>query len=496
MADDFVVQTKVEILKHSLGAVEQVLDARTDEEPQTVIDKLLYFPTEVSTLLVKTMKQVAETKEKTWALLDELDPTDELRDQIIEAWNSADGVDDALRELSKKVAACKGLASSLREVGLRDLTGNRADIKDSIVNLAGQLKGTLSTDNYFDSRSSAEGVLGEFVELLLGAAARSTRFGHDDSMADLFKIADALPALWPRVQGWSWGAITVPSLAERNEASESGILRIGYPEWSVWALPLLQYQFGYVYLRKRRDYAELAQVPGGVDALATVSAGPAYVLAALLFRIDPMAAGSGSTDTTTGRTTNTEAQSLPTDPVRPSDTSATLRSATMLRTLQEIARRDDQSTLGQLTERIIGSWRTAISAAGRKADAFDAALEADATKDRVYRAWWAAQKMLPSDAVGEPNLPRWAMDWAIVEGWATELATDPGTPDLAKFTGGSSLDAIPLLLNATWLARIGVQATRDAATDHLPRIADRAVECMLRVIDAGGRARNRRGRNL
>ena len=142
-------------------------------------------------------------------------------------------------------------------------------------------------------------MFGEYVDLLRGIALRDADF--DDNF---FEIAERLPALWDRIKGWGpWASLAIPARVERNASTVAYVLRIGFPEWTMWALPLVQHEFGHIVVEAalKGDEAVLPSAESHVDAhrlaatlladaAATYVTGPSYACAVLLMRLDPVRA--------------------------------------------------------------------------------------------------------------------------------------------------------------------------------------------------------------
>src|SRR5205807_1365139 len=115
----------------------------------------------------------------------------------------------------------------------------------------------------------------EYVNVLQGVALRDAGYGDKDlGIGELFLIADELPKVWGSVGGWAWGSLALPSRLEHTAASAAKLLRLGFPEWTVWALPLVQYGLGHVFVSQSRGITlprelDLAPTPVLADAAAT-----------------------------------------------------------------------------------------------------------------------------------------------------------------------------------------------------------------------------------
>ena len=82
--------------------------------------------------------------------------------------------------------------------------------------------------------------------------------------------------------------------------STAQLIRLGFPEWSIWSLPLVAREFGHVFTRKREridtDVTQAIKSKVGseeelrswaADVFATSVAGSAYPWAAIVLRADP-----------------------------------------------------------------------------------------------------------------------------------------------------------------------------------------------------------------
>ena len=82
--------------------------------------------------------------------------------------------------------------------------------------------------------------------------------------------------------------------------SAAQLIRLGFPEWSVWSLPLIAREFGHVFVKKyeridtdvaRAKEAKVADEADlrswAADVFATSVMGSAYPWAAMVLRVDP-----------------------------------------------------------------------------------------------------------------------------------------------------------------------------------------------------------------
>ncbi|MET4134358.1 hypothetical protein [Pseudarthrobacter sp. PvP090] len=96
-----------------------------------------------------------------------------------------------------------------------------------------------------------------------------------------------------------WHSMAVPGRAGATVRSVSRMIRLGFPDWTVWAVPLAAYQFGLVVVDENDLVAKYPGPPGVsagelrvalADAFATFTAGPAYALASMFTKLEPVPA--------------------------------------------------------------------------------------------------------------------------------------------------------------------------------------------------------------
>jgi hypothetical protein len=363
---------------------------------------------------------------------------------------------DRLDEINVELTRHREEANQLR-IELLQLLKLRNDIRDFLSKRAEATEKTLTEDNYVSTRAEIEDFFSEYVDLLRGVALRTAGFRDEDNqLANIFSIADQLPRLWGRVEGWEWQSLAVPSRQELNKRSQGLVLRVGFPEWTIWALPFVQHEFGYVFA-ERAKLTSASDPPYRsvllADVLATRVTGPAYACAALLLRLDPVA-------------------------VTAPDMEAALRSATIIVTLEQLAGGGAVAPVQRLTQRLRDEWRDAVATVGGDAAAFEAA-----TGTASVAAATDNSSTLGLGHYGQR--PLWLEHWAIISKWAKLLKADKADEiDFAEVpdSGDDRPTALAFLLNAAWLARVGVDPAQDAPEEALDGIARGAIQRMLQLV--------------
>jgi hypothetical protein len=209
-------------------------------------------------------------------------------------------------------------------------------MKNRLVPVEGQLKFTLQSDlkgkteqslknlrstrNRLNQASTANGqlletawkeavgeqnqsIFSDYVDFLGGLALRDK--GWDNSIC---QIADELiSSCGNLLQAKMWDALTIPS--SHGAVTLARIIRMGFPEWNIWGLPLAAHELGmvavcvddtlvtYIDLQSNGDEQVQRQLQLCLaDAFATCTMGPAYACAALLLRFNPRLAYEGRYD--------------------------------------------------------------------------------------------------------------------------------------------------------------------------------------------------------
>jgi hypothetical protein len=100
--------------------------------------------------------------------------------------------------------------------------------------------------DFLDIQEESRELFSSCLEFIGGVAFREMRGSQDD----VFRIADALNfALARQVLGESYYYLTVPALEEALRESQVRTIRLRFPEWTLWNLPLVAFEFGHVAIR-------------------------------------------------------------------------------------------------------------------------------------------------------------------------------------------------------------------------------------------------------
>jgi hypothetical protein len=164
--------------------------------------------------------------------------------------------------------------------------------------------------SFEDIRVRSDEIFRECVELLGGLALR-------DQMNDpwIWVFADHLLKEYRTVGLRS--SFAIPAADEGTLSALRRVVKVGFPEWHIWTLPLVAYEYSYVLIEERStgpsklvkslvkrwlavaepadedvdDVEREANAKARVlvaDALATYTSGPAYAAAAIVMRLNPL----------------------------------------------------------------------------------------------------------------------------------------------------------------------------------------------------------------
>lgn len=265
-------------------------------------------------------------------------------------------------------------------------------------------------------QNHSEPLFGEYVDVLRGLALRET--GLDEGIC---RIADMLLDQFGHVGRVHWESLTIPARRAAMEMTVAQLIRLGFPEWTLWALPLAAYEFGHVVVSEHPELSSYRQSRTQTkeegrhlenclaDAYATYSMGPAYACAALLLRFDPSEAS------------DVERAEVILGMLERAETEAQRAS---YREILDILRREWSAALGQApAEPVSDSIRQRLN------DWID--FFVNFFQKNAYRATYRDET------------------WALALTWATELdAADPEIGDIPQVAD------LRDVLNAAWLCRV------------------------------------------
>jgi hypothetical protein len=242
--------------------------------------------------------------------------------------------------------------------------------------------------------------------------------------------------LWGSINGWRWDSVAVPSRREGNGRGPAGVLRIGFPEWTLWALPLVQHEIGLVALRTGRTAADPdALAVRRADAAAALITGPAYAYAMFAFRLNASEV--------------TDEHSLDGQ-----------RAATIIAALRHAGEAAGSAEVGALASRLAAAWADAVEGAGGRrevAEQLDGENESHAIAEKVG----GQLKGAPATTAYA-----WAHSWPSMLAWAATLWDEQVTELDINASPTTPAATIALLMNAAWQYRISLPDDGAGEDDH------------------------------
>jgi hypothetical protein len=398
---------------------------------------------------------------------------DSLRQELVRAKRSSDSAD---LESALRIRVAARFDTELTRLE------KRAETFSSLLGSAGQPMDAQWRE-LRKLQTDAGTVLNECLAFVQGALAR--RVGVDNGICAL---TDALLDDLAAKSDIPWGRFTLLATSEFYRET-ADIIRIRYPDVSLWSMPFAAHEFGHFLgpaLRRSRDgayvypfqdllkLADERSKPEGqlhttqwhhsqelfADLFATYSLGPAYAAAIILLRMNPAEA-------------HAESYSHP---------SGASRVHGILWALDRMSERDDgtrRRPFRDVTDLLSNLWQESMGQAKQSIKLPDA--QASLLTQRLSELF-----DLLADATPERLMFKGA-DWNRVEALANDMlavladdATDRGMTDL------SAAATCRDVLNAAWLTRLNV-------ADQNPRVlndlAQRALVTFRRVAagsDDGG----------
>jgi hypothetical protein len=251
-------------------------------------------------------------------------------------------------------------------------------------------------------------------------------------------LADQLLRDDAEATGVNWSARTVLGPAPLLETS-TDVIRVRFPDWSIWNLPLLAHEFGHLVARDTPELrpGRFYEADPGVDhttrerqleelfadVFATYTLGPAFAADAILLHLDPADAH------------------LP----RGDHPAHGERAAAILATLRRMDAVAGSGAYSDVLEVLTRTWTAAVAACGGDPAAEPSALARAEALGRLVETYYR---------LGAAYTPaRWS--WAARTG--QELASQlPGLGDLRASSRAAGLGEPSLrdLLNVLWAARL------------------------------------------
>jgi hypothetical protein len=335
--EKLVIRIRLEALKKNLEQIRRIVESVSDRQNKVVdlLDTLESVNTAAYQIKtnVGVAKLLTSQSEEVYTVprrdMKPLDITDQLRSAIESAESLSGELDDALAQAMEITREMKGrfnlIKGDFENVLREDATKKTKDWIDRLEGSIKSLDGAGGADadaalqtawkTYIEIGNDLqrESVFPDYVNFLGGLAMRNT--GLDDGIC---QIADKLIRDCKKMREAVWDSLAIPSYQEA--VTLASVIRMGFPEWTIWALPLTAHEMGhdvisrnvtlkaYVGEQVGKLKGEAEQAGAGAatdeeltqrvqvclaDAFATCAMGPAYACALILLRLDPEHAHAG-----------------------------------------------------------------------------------------------------------------------------------------------------------------------------------------------------------
>jgi hypothetical protein len=226
-----------------------------------------------------------------------VDTTGDLKTKLEEAKKLLDSLTQRLVPLGEKLGDRLETDLHQKTDWLKSLKATRSKLDKP-----GQPNGQQLLESAWEETAGEKNqlIFSDYVDFLSGLALRDK--GWDNSIC---QIADELIA--NLLQAKMWDPLTIPS--SHGAVTLAKIIRMGFPEWTIWGLPLAAHELGLVAVSVDDTLGSYIDDQAGddeelrrqmqvclADAFATCTMGPAYACAALLLRFNPRFAYEGRYD--------------------------------------------------------------------------------------------------------------------------------------------------------------------------------------------------------
>jgi hypothetical protein len=318
LMSDLILRTRLDMLNSNLENVQAVDSV---EDVRAGLQQLLDLPTDrrIQSLLVSIIEQVNNSKTALWRLDPGVGGVEEIEESLNTIAQQATNIRDYLRTAGEAAHTIKSRSLQIRggEVWAA-LQEGLVDNADRQIEAVGEIQALLRSAAEASARNDQDAALGqlrkawqrysnqtypksqriltEYLDFLGGLAMRDT--GYDQGIC---RLADELIRSCGRLPGgFTWSSLTIPTRQEALTETVARLIRLGFPEWTIWALPLTAHEFGHVVVERHepiRNLIEQSRLDDQghhemrmclADAFATYVMGPAYACALILIRLDPL----------------------------------------------------------------------------------------------------------------------------------------------------------------------------------------------------------------
>jgi hypothetical protein len=328
------------------------------------------------------------------------------------------------------------------------LTDIEVDLRKNGANFQHLWKTLFATTN-----AVSQTIFTEYIEFLGGFALRDTGFD-----AGISRVADEMLQSYSTRKNLYMMAI--PTRQQAVAMTLARIVRVTFPDWTIWSLPSTAHEFWHVVAWKDLEgklRSALRQLPGNKsesveprfnnclgDAFATYTMGPAYAFFAIFLLLDPSSSFTSSDE----------------------DAAQEVRAYSICQMLEYM---DNESPLDSpyknLRKDLGDAWAASVAQIGAK-PSNEQEQQVTADKHRVtdlVKALWATLK--------ESTSPPFTIEiWHEIKSWVPPLVqADVDQINQINIPPGAELRHV---LNAAWLARVHPDRKKDI-TEIANKLAQR-----------------------
>jgi len=323
--DDFILKVRLEALKHTLIQVQNIFDSvRARRKDVLELSQNIETAGQSLNTVMYNLNTLMASAKPAWGTA-KVDPSlihvlDLMQSKGGELSNALKGASASIETIKNRWAPIEKVEELVRESLHVAIENWIEKIDDSLKALKALAEEGISNQPTIEAawKQYAEIMteqtrlfsFSDYVEFLGGLALRDA--GLDEGIC---QIADELVQSCSAIGKTNWNALTIPANNEAVTLARS--IRMGFPEWTLWAVPLTAHELGHVLITGGRNRLESGdtktqweryifnQVSGRnkkvqrdrqhlliylADAFATYAMGPAYACSAILLRFNPLSA--------------------------------------------------------------------------------------------------------------------------------------------------------------------------------------------------------------
>jgi hypothetical protein len=303
MNERLMLKTRIEALRANLGKLQKFLEEVPDRKRG--LEELLYALSEA------TKKPLSNAYKELYAVVSGMEVDNAPEEALIPlrlALNELKQAQTLNKEAVAKVREMQKHCFRIEKSGVSWLLGNNLQRRtqpclDALAAADAALEKERPNAKLWrkyreEASAPGQAIFAEYVDFLGGLALRDA--GFDTGIS---QVADELVSTYkPNRQLVPLHAL--PTRQQTVAKTLAQVIRVGFPEWTIWALPFTAHEFWHVTAQKdleenlRAEIAKLGR-PDLIeprfqsclaDAFATYTMGPAYAYSAFLLLLDPVQA--------------------------------------------------------------------------------------------------------------------------------------------------------------------------------------------------------------